>query len=36
MEVGNLPKKVFRVMIVKDDPRILEKKGCTEQEVRCF
>ena len=33
VEIGNLPKKEFRVEIIK---RTLKGNGCTEQEVRSF
>lgn len=33
VEMDNVPKKEFRVMIFKDDPRTWEKNRCTEQEV---
>ena len=30
MEIGNLPKKEFRVVIIKDDQITWEENGCTE------
>ena len=33
VEIGNLPEKEFRVMIIKNNQRTQEKNKCTESEV---
>ena len=35
VEIGNLPEKEFRVVMIKMI-KDLEENGCTEQEVRSF